>query len=245
MDKRVTFLKNEIVKYCTKMDQKGFVANHDGNISVKYDNCLLSTPTAEAKYSITNDMILRLSSSGEKIEGPGRPFSEIKIHISCYKSRADINAVIHAHPPYATARGLVGKDIIPSIPEAIVSLGDLIPVTPFAMPGDNQNDTILSQTLSQVDVFMMKGNGVLSVGKTLEEAYLRMELVEHLAKIDFLANQMGNSFTLDRSHIDNLLDKRKKAGLGPANFNAVSNSSSDFDLKSIIRDELKKALLDK
>jgi L-fuculose-phosphate aldolase len=246
LDRRESFLQKEIIKYCSKMDQRGFVANHDGNISVKFDGTLISTPTAEAKFNITSDMLLTLSPTGEKIKGAGKPFSEIKLHIACYNTRSEINAVIHAHPPYATARGLVGKELIPSLPEAVVSLGDVIPVAPFAMPGDPENDLIIANALSKVDAFMIKGNGVLAVGKTLEEAYLRLELIEHLAKIEFAACQMGIAHSLERNQVELLLEKRRKAGLGPQaisdNKSKANQTSIEVDLKSIIREELTRAL---
>ncbi|MBT7670501.1 MAG: class II aldolase/adducin family protein [Bdellovibrionales bacterium] len=248
MDRRETFLKDQIIKYCSRMDQMGFVANHDGNISVKFDQQLLSTPTAEAKFNITGDMILTLSPSGKKLKGAGKPFSEIALHVACYNARDEINAVIHAHPTYASARGLVGKDFTPSLPEAIVSLGDRIPVTPFAMPRDAQNELIIHQTLSKVDAFMMKGNGVIAVGKTLEEAYLRLELVEHLIKMDFVAQKMGISYSLKQSDINQLLEKRAKAGLGPQNYSSSLPPAPDQEnkqvIKDIIREEIKRALTD-
>ena len=128
---RRDYLKKEIVQYCHKLDKKGFTANHDGNVTVKFDGNLLATPTSESKAAICEELIISLDMSGKKLSGPGKPFSELQVHLIAYSCRPDAKAVIHAHPPFSTARGLVGKEIRPNLPEAIVSLGEVIPLTPF------------------------------------------------------------------------------------------------------------------
>lgn len=244
------FIISEIVKYSQKIDQKGFTANHDGNISAKFESVLLATPTAVSKGNITADIVITLDFSGNRIEGNGKPFSEIKLHLAAYKARPEIGAVVHAHPPFASARGLVNLPIRPALPEAIVSLGDIIPVVPFAMPGVKENDTIVVDILSKVDVFMMPGNGVVAVGNCVEHAFLRLELVEHLAKIDYYASHMGTPMILANNDVNNLLEKRRAAGLGPQTVSLpVSSKSENFvqdpqtsDLKKLILEEIKKIL---
>jgi L-fuculose-phosphate aldolase len=229
-------LSQQIVDICQRLDRKGFVANHDGNVSVKFENNLLATCTAVAKASVTREMILTLDKNGNKLEGIGKPFSEIKLHLIAYSARADAKAVVHAHPPFATARGLVGLPLAPSLPEAVVSIGDVIPVVAFAMPGEPRNDTIIADVLGKCDVFMMPGNGVLAIGTDLEEAYLRLELVEHLAKIDFYAHGMGTPMELKQSDKENLLKKRAAIGLGP------KAPPPEDPMRKVIAEEIRKVL---
>ena len=250
MGNRRSFIVSEIVKYSQKLDQKGFGANHDGNISVKFDDVLLATPTAVSKGNITTDLIITLDKNGNKIDGIGKPFSEIKLHLVAYRVRPEINAVVHAHPSFATARGLLNLSIKPAIPEAIVSIGDIVPVVAFAMPGAKENDSIVANALAAVDVFIMPGNGVFAVGDCVEQAYLRLELVEHLAKIDYYACSMGVPVTLTNEDVGNLMEKRAAIGLGPKKNIAVSSQESRFtikqqqipELEKLILEEIKKAL---
>jgi L-fuculose-phosphate aldolase len=248
MGNRRSFITNEIVKYSQKLDQKGFGANHDGNISVKFDDVLLATPTAVSKGNITSDIIITLDKKGKKIDGLGKPFSEIKLHLVAYCARPEINAVVHAHPPFSTARGLLNLPIKPALPEAIVSIGDLVPVVAFAMPGAKENESIIANVLSQADVFMMPGNGVFAIGDSVEQAYLRLELVEHLAKIDYYARNMGAPMSLNENDIAKLLEKRAAAGLGPKkNINSMTQASASdqqqsTDIKKIILEEIKNSL---
>lgn len=243
MGDRRKYLINNIVRICQKLDNKGFGANHDGNVSVRFEDVLLATPTAVSKADIVPEIIITLGLDGKKIEGIGNPFSEIQLHLAAYNSRDDVKAVVHAHPPYATARGLTGDPMIPALPEAIVSIGDIIPVVQFAMPGDKNNIDIIADALSSVDTFMMPGNGVLAVGPDLETAYLRLELVEHLAKIDLLAKQMGEPMKLANENMSKLLQKRASIGLGPKKASpAASPAKIDNSLRSIIADEINKIL---
>ena len=156
--------------------------------------------------------------------------------------------MIHAHPPHTTARGLANLAIKPALPEAIVSIGDLIPVVPFTMPGDREGEIILAAALNEYDVVMLQGNGILAVGDSIEQAYLRLELAEHLAKTDYYARQLGQPFELSAKDINLLLEKRTSIGLGSkARISSATNSSraisADIDLLTkIIAEELAKAL---
>lgn len=246
MGNRKEYLINNIVKVCTKLDQKGFGANHDGNVSVRFDSYLLATPTAVSKGDVSSELIITLDMDGKKIDGIGKPFSEIKLHLAAYHARADAKAVVHAHPPYATARGLAGKDLIPELPEAIVSLGNIIPVAKYTTPGAACHDEITANALAIADVFMMQGNGVLAIGDDLEQAYLRLELVEHIAKIDFYAGQMGSHFTLPECERLALLEKRTAAGLGPEargiSASPKLNLQATDSIKDLIAEEIRRVL---
>lgn len=215
MGNRREYLINAIVEICGKLDDKGWVANHDGNVTLRFEDMLLATPTAVSKADITAEMILALDMEGKKLQGIGKPFSEVKLHLAAYRAREDVMAVVHAHPPYSMAKGLVGGDFEINVPEAVVSIGGSIPVAPYAMPGSSENDRIVAEALAKCDVFMMPGNGALAVGRDVEEAYLRMELLEHLLKINHYAISMGTPMTLPPEDKNKLLEKRASIGLGP------------------------------
>ncbi|MCP4148036.1 MAG: class II aldolase/adducin family protein [bacterium] len=248
MGNRQDFLIKALVEICQKLDNKGFGANHDGNVSVKYEDTLLTTPTAVSKGDIVPEMILTLDMEGKKIRGVGNPFSEIKLHLAAYRAGDSINAVVHAHPPFSMARGLAGGDFEVGVPEAVVSIGDVIPVAPYAFPGAPENNGIIAEALSKCDVFLMAGNGVLAVGRDLKEAYLRMELLEHLLKIDYYARSMpaANPMTLPTTDKQKLLEKRASIGLGPrGNYSPTTQHSSPSQtdlMKKLIAEELTKIL---
>jgi L-fuculose-phosphate aldolase len=257
MGNRREYLIKAIVDISQKLWTKGWVANHDGNVSVRFEDMLLATPTAVSKADIVPEMILTLDMEGNKLQGIGKPFSEIKLHLAAYRARQDINAVVHAHPPFSMARGLVGGDFEINVPEAVVSIGDVIPVARYAMPGAKENDEIIAEALSKCDVFMMAGNGVLSVAADVKDAFLRIELLEHLLKIDYYAKSMGTVKTLPPEDKQKLLEKRASIGLGPKTVNFPSEPVSSTQaqkkqtevqtdlIKDLIAEELKKILKEK
>lgn len=254
MGNRRDYLIAAIVEICQKLDRKGWVANHDGNVTLRFEGNLLATPTAVGKADIVAEMILDLDMEGKKLQGIGKPFSEVKLHLAAYRCRDDVNAVVHAHPPFSMARGLVGGDFEINVPEAVVSIGDAIPVVPYAFPGAPENDRIIADALAKGDLLMMPGNGVLAVGRDIKEAFLRMELLEHLLKIDYYTKSMGTPMTLPAADKQKLLEKRASIGLGPKQVNYPTTPPQEAPhqpqaqndvIKDLIAQEIKKVLQNK
>jgi len=219
--------RSEIIATSQKLAANSWVANHDGNISVRLgDNRFLATPTATAKADVCDKNLIEVDSNGKRTAGTARPFSEIAMHLAIYAARPDVGAVVHAHPPHATAIACSGSNIVerPFLAEAIVSIGPLIPTLPFAAPGA-ASVKVLSEHVANVDCVLLANHGVFSWGPTLELAYLRMELVEHLARIATLAQATGGVQPLPTSVLEPLLLSRSKAGLGAAADRALEFSN--------------------
>ena len=210
-------VRSELVATSRRLHQMGFVANHDGNISVRLKgDRLLITPTAYSKLDVDDQSLIIVDMDGKVLEGRKKPFSELELHLAAYRARPEIEVVLHAHPPCATAFGLVGLELGPvAMPEIVVSLGDRIPTVPRAMPRTPEAVKGVEAAASQVDAMLLAGNGALTLGADLNQALLRMELVEHYAKILTAARQLGQVEPLAPGDVAKLLEARKKAGLGP------------------------------
>ena len=210
-------LKREMVHWTTRVWDKGWVANHDGNYSCRLPGRrFLATPTSFCKGEVKEDDLLVLDRHGKKLQGRWRVFSEKSMHIAAYNVREDVSAVLHAHPPYATALACSGIDVLTTfMAESVISLGDRIPTIPFALPGsESQLETIIS-AMPYYDAMVLGSHGVITVGADLEQAFLRMELVEHLARVQHLAMAVGGPKMLSDHQIQTLMRKRTGAGLGP------------------------------
>ncbi len=210
-------IRREMVHWIRKVWARGWVANHDGNLTCRLPgHRYLATPTSFSKDEIREDDLLVLDRHGNKLQGRWRAFSEKSMHLMAYHVRDDAQAVLHAHPPTTTGLSVAGIDVDPTIiAEAVVSIGDRIPTIPFALPGSESQLETIGQCLPFYDALVLGRHGVLTVGKDIEQAYLRMELVEHLAKIQSVALQHGQVQKLTAHEVEILLRKRKKAGLGP------------------------------
>jgi len=209
-------LAQVLVDVCRRVYAKGWVANHDGNATALLeDGRIVATPTAWSKGDVTVESLLVVDGAGQRVAGTTRPFSEINLHLAAYQRREDVRAVLHAHPPHATALACAGRALgRPVIAEAIVSLGDDVPIVPYAAPGPNAAAAI-APFVERCDAVLLQNHGVITVGADIMQAFLRMELVEHLARIVTLAEAVGGARAIPDVDVASLLAARAKAGLTP------------------------------
>ncbi|MGC4115781.1 MAG: class II aldolase/adducin family protein [Myxococcales bacterium] len=210
-------LRAQAVLHSKKLHAMGWVANHDGNLSIRVSgDRLLITATGISKADIDDPALLITDLEGKVLEGRKKAFSELELHIAAYKVRDDVGAVLHAHPPYATAMGVAGASLeVCVLPEFLVSLGAGVPTAPLAVPKSPESRKAVTELSAKTNAMLLAGNGVLTLGDDLNQAYLRMELVEHYAKIVTLARQMGGLRELAPDQVAKLLEARRKAGLEP------------------------------
>lgn len=207
-------IKQDICDVGHRIYQAGFVAANDGNISVKVsENEYYCTPTGVSKGVLTPDMIIKIDGEGNKLEGTLNPSSEIKMHLRVYQERPDVNAVIHAHPPIATAFTVAGIPLDRYIlPEAILTLGD-VPTCKYGTPSTMEIPDSLMPYIQEHDAFLLENHGALTVGCDLKKAMFIMEEVEFNAKIYFYARMLGNVQELPEHQLEKLMDLRKKFNL--------------------------------
>ncbi len=214
----VEALRREIVATSRAIWSRGWVANHDGNLSARLDQPgdadmrLLCSPTAISKGDLRPEQLIVVDGDKQVVEGTRRVFSEIALHLAAYRARPDIGVVLHAHPPIATAYACAGRELPhPFMAEAVVSLGPEIPLVPFHLPGESALDDALGAALGRADVAVLASHGVISVGGSFEQALLRLELVEHLARIAHAAEAIGGVKRLDASAVARLSAKGRPA----------------------------------
>jgi L-fuculose-phosphate aldolase len=243
-------LRQELAAFSHRVWERGWVANHDGNLSVRLPRGrFLCTPTGLSKGGLKADLMLVVDGTGKVLSGKLRPFSELDLHLAWYHARPEVQAVLHAHPPTATGFGVAGVTLDrPFLPEAVVSLGPVVPTVPLALPGIEAVQSA-APYMDEHDALLLAGNGALTCGKDLEQAYLRMELVEHLARIALVAHQLGGISPLPAHHLPPLLSARARAGLGPEARGKVSTlptgtgvSPGDDELAKIVRQEVRRVL---
>ena len=174
--------------------RRGLLTANDGNISVRLpDGNILITPSGLCKGRLQPEDLLVITPEGEVVEAaPGRkPTSEQPMHLEVYRLRPDVNAVLHAHPPYAVALTVAGFALRNDfLPETRMALGD-IPTTAFALPSSPQNAAVIRELIPGHDALMLRQHGSLTVGRTLEEALINLERLEHTARVQYLAQTLG------------------------------------------------------
>jgi L-fuculose-phosphate aldolase len=204
-------LRAQVAETARRLHKAGWVANHDGNVSVRLGrDRFLITPTATSKLDVNEASLVVIDGAGKVVEGTKKPPGETELHLAAYRARPDVDAVLHAHPPYATAFGAARQPLEPiCLPEAVVSLG-AIPLAPFAMPKTPLAIEAVSRCAAEADAMLLPGNGVLTLAPDVALAYLRMELVEHLAHILHHARALGGAQALSADEMKALLEQNRK-----------------------------------
>ena len=185
---------------------RGYVAANDGNLSMKTaPDRLLVTPSGVSKGRLTPDMLLVTDLEGNVLEGNRHPSSETKMHLAVYRGRPDVGAVVHAHPPVSTAFAVCRRGMeTPYLSELVTGLG-AVPCTPsFAMLSTDEVPRSVEPYLEDHSAVLLANHGVLTVGADLEQAYWRMETVEHTAQIHLNARLLGGGVALSAQEVEEL-----------------------------------------
>ena len=221
-------LRKQIVKACAALSRKNLVAATDGNVSARlgYDRVLV-TPANTNKGEVGELDILLCDMDGRKIRGRGESSSEVHVHLAAYRNREDIHAVVHAHPPVATAFTFAGlADVLraPIVPEVIAQIGP-IPCVPYIQPGTRELAEAVGKAFRECDIVLMAQHGAATVAKDPWAAFLRMDKLEHFATIVKTARELAASEgqsvrTLNDQQVDAL-----RAGYGKGKLKSAGSSS--------------------
>ncbi len=211
-------LRNAICEIGRLCYARNYIVGADGNISVRMsDDTLLITPAGAMKGFLIPEQLARIDQSGKVVDnGPGAS-TEVGIHLVCYQQRRDMSAVLHCHPPHAVALTLAGIDMqIPVIPEIIVTIGG-IPTAPFGTPGTDELGDSIRNIVSCSDTVVMQNHGSVTLGKNLLDAYKKLDMLEHTARILWIANCVGTVKPLSPEAVEKLLGTRQKLGIRTLN----------------------------
>lgn len=202
-------LRCEIVKAGKRLWQDGLIAHTDGNISVRLDeDWVLITPSGVNKGALKPYQILKIHRQSGDLDGNGKPSVETPLHLAIYYVRPDVNAIVHAHPPYATAFAAAGIALTePVFPEMIVRFGE-IPLVPYATPGTSRLAELVAEAFRDHEAALLQNHGAITVGRNLEEACGLMEALEWTAKSLWLAKGLGDVVELTPSEIARLFAMR-------------------------------------
>jgi L-fuculose-phosphate aldolase len=236
-------LKELICEIGRRVYNKGFAAANDGNISIRVgENEVLCSPTMICKGFMTPDDICAVDMEGKQIAGKRKRTSEVLLHLEIMRHRPDVKAVVHCHPPHATAFA-VAREPIPQciLPEIEVFMGE-VPIAPYETPGGQKfAETVTPFVKNGVNTIILTNHGTVTFGAHLEEAYWKTEILDAYCRILLLAKQLGKVTYLNERESVELLDLKKKLGFDDPRFHV-----EDCDLcgNSAFRDGYKENALE-
>ena len=208
-------IKEEIVKVATRCYDRGLLVAGDGNISVRVGpNRLIATPSGVSKGWMTPEMMVAVDLEGRPLESTSyKVSSEWPMHQVIYQARPDIHAVVHAHPPHATAFAVAGLSLDKAIlSEVVLTLG-CVPLAAYGTPSTRELTDAIAPFLEFHDALLMANHGAVAYAETLEKAFNKLETLEHTCKISFLARTLGNENVIPGRAIEKLFDIRERSGM--------------------------------
>ena len=181
-----SFARRRLAECCHLLYDRHLTVSAGGNMSVRLgEDEILITPSGVNKGLISGDDLVKMDMDGNVISG-GKPSIEHKFHIGIYKENPETNAVIHCHPLYCLALAVKGEDIKSCLPPEGVLLLDQVPTVRYETPGSQE---LVDAVMEYADApaMLMAKHGAITQGRTLEEAFNRMEELEFQAHLQILA----------------------------------------------------------
>lgn len=198
-------LARGLVRCCRALWERGLLAGADGNISVRSGpDRLLVTPRGMLKGELEPGDLVEVDLAGRHLDGCRQASTELDLHLRVYRRRPECGAVVHAHPPTATAYAVAGEAIPEDVlPEITLLMGD-VPVVPYATTGTPALGDAVEPFLSGREAVLLANHGALTWGTDLAQARIRMESLEHGARILLAARSLGRVNRLTREQTDAL-----------------------------------------
>jgi L-fuculose-phosphate aldolase len=208
-------IRRDIVAIARKTYNAGMVAATDGNISHRImTDRIMITPSGTSFSSLNTNALAYVDLEGSILNFEHKPSSELPMHLEIYRQRPDVKAIIHAHPPYATALTISGYSLEePILPEVVMMFGK-IPTAPYATPSTKESAESIRSLIKDHQAILLDHHGAVTYGSSLEEAFHKMEKLEHAAKTILAATSLGTPKQLDEHQLGKLKDVRQHSDYG-------------------------------
>ena len=198
--KSETELKQQLID-CIRMLEQSDIIDYNGHASIRVgDNRLLINIGSCQRSRLTVGDICTIDMEGNVIEGNGKPPLEFHLHAGIYRARADVKAVVHAHPKWSTFLTMVGESYQP-----VYAQGSLVyPMPVLDSPNSINNRAMadrLAATLGDRPAAMMKSHGAVTVGKDIVEAFVLANYLEENAYRQYMAMQIGKPYAFSGQEV--------------------------------------------
>jgi L-fuculose-phosphate aldolase len=208
-------LREAICDVGRRLHDRGFVAAWDGNITARLtDGSFLCTPTMCCKGRLRPEELCVVDGAGNQLQGPRPRTSEILLHLSIYRHRPDVQAIVHSHAPHATAFAVSGKPILGGVlAEAEYFLGR-VPTVPYTLPGTQLFADSVRPFLDGTFALILANHGAVTFGPSLELAWGYTEVLDAYCRVLLLAQPLGPPKQLSLAQIAELAELRRRGTYG-------------------------------
>lgn len=205
---RLDTARAEMIEVCRATYNRGYICGVEGNFSIRLDQDLvLTTPRGSCKNRVNENDLVLTDLEGNPVEG-GRPSTELKMHLIAYRMRADVRAVVHAHPTTAVGFSVAGQRLESGIlPEVVCTIGE-VPIAPYATPSTDEVPESIAPFIVDHDVMVLDHHGALCLGENLWDAFYKLETLEHYAQTLLVAKLLGGAQKLPAHEVEKLIGLR-------------------------------------
>ena len=203
MKKAERALRREIIERCREMNTNGINQGTSGNISVRFEDRMLISPSAIPYDEMKPEMIASMPLDGDGVwDGPKKPSTEWRFHYSLLRERPDANAVVHAHPPYCTTLAIARKEI-PACHYMIAAFGgNNVRCAGYATFGTKKLSELAVKAMKDRTACLLANHGMIVVGETMGKAMWRAVELETIARQYYLSLQISGRVILSKAAID-------------------------------------------
>ncbi|MGB6955966.1 MAG: class II aldolase/adducin family protein [Bradyrhizobium sp.] len=205
--------RQSIIDACREMNRLGINQGTSGNISLRHGDGMLITPTSTPYDTMLADQIVFMKLDRAPDAGQ-RPSSEWRFHRDILKARGEVNAVVHAHPPYSTMLAIMGLEIPPVHYMIACAGGDSIRCAPYATFGTEELSRHAVTALEDRSACLLAHHGLIAVGASLAKAMWLAVEVETMARQYHGCLQIGTPPHLSKAEIENVRARMAGYGIG-------------------------------
>lgn len=197
-------IRQELAKYGHEIAAAGLTAGAGGNISARDGRIVWIKPSGLAMSELRGpDMCGIDLTSGRQIDGRLKPSSELPLHLAVYRLRPDIVAIFHTHSPWASGVVSAGVEVRPMFAEVINDLGGVATV-PYLRTGSNDLADAVAEAARTNETIFMANHGVVTLGRSMKQAFYRACVAEDSAKSFVAASIVGKPAFLTEEQINEL-----------------------------------------
>ena len=205
--------RKKLVEFGARTYREKLNSGTGGNLSVfnREKKLIAITPSGIGYFETKIEDIVIVDIDGKKIEGKYKPSSEIGFHTALYKKRDDINAIVHTHSIYATTLACLNIEL-PAVHYLVGFSGKKVPIAPYAEFGSKKLAENICKKIENYNAILLKNHGLISLGDSIEKAYLIAEEIEFVARIYYQTKNIGKPIILSDKIMESVLKKFKTYG---------------------------------
>jgi len=196
-------VRRDVLVHAKKMWEAGLVVGSAGNVSCRAGEGRIAITPSRIPYDemVEDDVVLVDLATGETVDSAREPSYELPMHLAVYRSRPEVNAIVHTHAPYVTTLSVLRRPLPPVIDEMMVYFGGTVEVAEYAFTGTDALGTNVVRTLGDRSGVLLANHGNVCIGRDLAQALHIAVHMEACAQVYVQSLQLGEPVTLPNDAI--------------------------------------------